>query len=651
MDQVRRRGTWEDGDVSDASGDDAAMSAKYKLADRPAAAQHATVTRLRPRTRLRSPGARSEAMRPAGLEPEFLRDSYGSTAFAEVIDRSLHASMARFTAGLAPMTLAGAYADWATHLAAAPGKRVQLAEKAARKWLRLANYSARSAFNRGTSPPCIEPLPQDRRFNAEGWREPPYDLLYQAFLLGQQWWHNAMTDVRGVLPQHEKMIAFGTRQWLDVFSPSNFLLTNPEVLERTRQEGGMNLFRGACNFAEDVERAMAGRKRVGTEAFRVGHEVAVTPGKVVYRNRLIELIQYAPATDEVRPEPLLIIPAWIMKYYILDLSPHNSLVRYLTGQGYTVFMISWRNPGPEDRDLSMEDYRQLGVMAALDAVGAIVPGRKIHAMGYCIGGTLLAIAAAAMSRDGDARLATTTFLAAQTDFSEAGELMLFINESQLAFLEDVMWSQGFLDSRQMAGTFQLLRSNDLIWSRMVRTYLMGEREPMTDLNAWNADATRMPYKQHSEYLRRLFLDNDLAEGRYPAAGRPVALSDLRAPIFAVGTETDHVAPWRSVYKFHLLTDAEVTFLLTSGGHNVGIVSEPRHPNRHYRVSTKRPEDRYVDPDAWFAKTTEKDGSWWPQWVGWLAAHSGASVKPPTTGAAGAGYAPLADAPGTYVLQE
>ena len=627
------------------------MDARRKLAERPGAPHRATVTRLKPRTRPRPSEARTEATRAAGLEPEFLRDSYGSTAFAEVIDRSLHASMARFTAGLAPMTLAGAYADWATHLAAAPGKRLQLAEKAARKWLRLANYTARSALNRSSSPPCIEPLPQDRRFNAEGWRKAPYDLLYQSFLLGQQWWHNAMTDVRGVLPQHEKMIAFGTRQWLDMFSPSNFLLTNPEVLERTRQEGGINLFRGACNFAEDVERAMAGRKRVGTEAFRVGHEVAVTPGKVVYRNRLIELIQYAPATDEVRPEPLLIVPAWIMKYYILDLSPHNSLVRYLTEQGFTVFMISWRNPGPEDRDLSMEDYRQLGVMAALDAVGAIVPGRKIHAVGYCIGGTLLSIAAAAMARDSDARLATTTFLAAQTDFSEAGELMLFINESQLAFLEDVMWSQGFLDSRQMAGTFQLLRSNDLIWSRMVRTYLMGEREPMTDLNAWNADATRMPYRQHSEYLRRLFLDNDLAEGRYPAGGRPVALSDLRTPIFAVGTETDHVAPWRSVYKFHLLTDAEVTFLLTSGGHNVGIVSEPRHPNRHYRVATKRSEDRYLDPDAWFAKATEKDGSWWPQWAGWLTAHSGASVKPPAMGAAGAGYAPLADAPGIYVLQE
>jgi polyhydroxyalkanoate synthase len=337
--------------------------------------------------------------------------------------------------------------------------------------------------------PCIEPLPQDRRFAGDAWRKFPYDLIYQSFLLTQQWWHNATTGIHGVNAQNENIVAFGTRQWLDVFSPSNHLLGNPEVAERTASEMGMNLARGAQNFLEDWERMAAGRRRLGTEAFKVGNNIAVTPGKVVYRNRLIELIQYAPDTSQVRPEPVLIVPAWIMKYYILDLSPHNSLVKYLTEQGYTVFMVSWKNPGPKDRDLSMEDYRTLGVMAALDTVSTIVKGHDIHAVGYCIGGTLLAIAAAAMARDGDHRLKSATFFAAQTDFTEAGELMLFINESQLAFLEDVMWEQGFLDSRQMAGTFQMLRSNDLIWSRMVRTYLMGEREIMTDLNAWNADAT------------------------------------------------------------------------------------------------------------------------------------------------------------------
>jgi polyhydroxyalkanoate synthase len=581
-------------------------------------------------------------------EPSFIADSYASTAFAEIVDRSVHAATARFTAGLSPMAVIGAYMDWAAHIAFAPGKQMRLAEKAVKKTIRLANYASRRALRHDGVEPCIVPLPQDRRFVHKGWQEPPFDVVYQSFLLTQQWWHNAMTGVRGVTRQDENVVAFATRQFLDVLSPSNFLLTNPELLERTRAEGGMNFVRGAQNFVEDWDRTISGRPPVGTEAYEVGRDVAITPGKVVYRNRLIELIQYAPATPTVRSEPVLIVPAWIMKYYILDLSAHNSLVRFLTGQGYTVFMISWKNPGPAERDLSLDDYRRLGAMAALDAVSAIVPGRKVHGVGYCLGGTLLAIAAAAMARDGDARLGTLSFFAAQADFTEAGELTLFINESQLSFLEDMMWEQGFLDTKQMAGAFQMLRSNDLVWSRMVRDYLMGERAPMTDLMAWNADATRMPYRMHTDYLRQLFLDNDLAEGRYRADGRKVALNDIRAPIFAVGTELDHVAPWQSVYKFHLLTDSNVTFLLTNGGHNAGIVSEPGHAHRHYRVTTKQDSDHYVDPEVWLAETPPKQGSWWPEWTRWLDARSGALVAPPSLGAPGSEYAPVCDAPGTYV---
>lgn len=579
----------------------------------------------------------------------FAPDSYASTAFADVLDRSLHAATARFTGGISPMALFAAYADWASHLAFSPGKRALLAEKAVKKGLRLANYAARRVAQVDVGP-CIDPLPQDRRFVDAGWQQLPFSLNYQAFLLTQQWWHNAVTGVRGVTRQHENMIAFVTRQWLDVFSPSNSLLTNPEVLRRTQLEFGMNLIRGASNWLEDLEHAVGDKKPVGADAFQVGRDVAASPGEVIYRNRLIELIQYAPTTDRVRPEPVLIIPAWIMKYYIMDLSRGNSLVRHLTDQGFTVFMISWKNPGPEDRDLTLDDYRALGMMKALDAISAIVPGRKVHAVGYCIGGTLLAMGAAAMARDGDARLATTSFFAAQTDFTEAGELMLFINESQLAFLEDTMWEQGFLGARQMAGAFQMLRSNDLVWSRIVHDYLMGERSPMTDLLAWNADATRMPFVMHAEYLRHLFLDNDLAEGRYKIGGRPVALSDIRTPCFVVGTETDHVAPWRSVYKMHLLTDTEVTFVLTSGGHNAGIVSEPGHPRRHYRISTRPAEGRYVDPEIWAAGTTLTQGSWWISWWEWLKARSGAEVPAPRIGAPDAGYTSLYEAPGTYVRQ-
>jgi polyhydroxyalkanoate synthase len=579
------------------------------------------------------------------------RDSYAVTALADITERSLHAAAARFTAGLSPATLAQAYLDWATHLTYSPGKRLQLVDKATRKAIRFANYASHCVPLSHQPPCCIEPLPQDRRFVGEDWQRWPYNLIYQAFLLHQQWWHNATTGIRGVTRQYENMVKFASRQILDMVSPSNFILTNPEVLRRTLGTGGMNLITGLQNLIEDWERSSSGKKPVGAENFRVGRDVAVTPGQVVYRNRLIELIQYVPATERVRPEPVLIVPAWIMKYYILDLSPQNSLVKYLTEQGFTVFMISWKNPGPDERDLGMEDYRTLGPMAALDAVAAIVPDRKIHAVGYCLGGTLMAIAAAAMARDGDDRLKSLTLLAAQTDFTEAGELMLFINEGQLAFLDDMMWEQGFLDTRQMAGAFHMLRSNDLVWSYMIRNYLMGEREPMIDLMAWNADATRMPYRMHSEYLRHLFLDNDLAEGRFEAAGKPVALTDIRAPIFAVGTQWDHVAPWRSTYKIHLLTDTEVTYLLRTGGHNAGIVSDPGHGGRSFQVMSTTASEHYVDPATWSALAPQKQGSWWPEWVAWLDARSGNPVGPPSLGAAGAGLAALVDAPGSYVLQE
>ena len=547
---------------------------------------------------------------------------------AETVDRGVHASIAKLTLGLSPAALAEAYLDWAAHLAFSPGKQGQLLGKATRKWARLARFAIDFAISGRDAEPCIEPLPQDRRFSAEEWQGWPYNILYQNFLLHQQWWHNATTDVQGVTKQHENVVEFASRQVLDMVSPSNFLATNPVVQRKTFETGGRNLAEGFRNLVEDWERFVRNRPPVGTERFRVGQEVAATPGKVVFRNRLIELIQYVPATHEVRPEPLLIVPAWIMKYYILDLSGQNSLVRYLTGQGFTVFMISWRNPREEDRELGLDDYRQLGVMAALDAVSCIVPNRRVHAVGYCLGGTLLSIAAAAMARDGDERLKTITLFAAQQDFEEAGELTLFINESQVHFLEDLMWHQGYLDTKQMAGAFQVLRSQDLIWSRMVNEYLMGERAPMSDLMAWNADATRLPYRMHSDYLRELFLDNDLAEGRFRVEGRPIALTDIRAPVFAVGTERDHVAPWRSAFKVHLLTDTEVTFLLTTGGHNAGIVSEPGRPNRSYKVLTKADADRYTDPDAWLHLAALHEGSWWPEWTEWLLRRSGLPVPPP-----------------------
>lgn len=564
-------------------------------------------------------------------------------------DRMIRASIGRLTNGLSPVALMLAYQDWVLHMAMSPGMQLELGQKTVRKLAQLAVYAQRAMLNAETES-CVEPLPGDHRFRDSEWCRWPFNLYYQSFLLSQQWWYSATTALRGPSERHKNVTWFVAKQLLDVLSPSNFPGTNPVILKRTLEQCGLNLWQGWQNWLEDMERLVANEKPAGAEQFQVGKNLAVTPGRVIYRNRLIELIQYQPTTTEVQAEPVLFVPAWIMKYYILDLSAENSMVKYLVDQGHTVFMISWKNPQAEDHDLGMDEYLRLGVGAAMDTVSAVVPGQKIHAVGYCLGGTLLAIAAAAMGRGGDERLRSMTLFAAQTDFSEAGELLLFIDESQLTFLEDIMWDKGYLDTTQMVGAFQLLRSNDLIWSRMVREYMLGERTPMNDLMAWNADATRMPYRMHKEYLRRLFLNNVLANGKYRVDERPVALSDIRVPIFAVATEQDHVAPWHSVYKLHLQADAELTFLLTNGGHNAGVVSEPGHPHRHYRVSTRTDGQRYLDPDAWFERTSVKEGSWWPQWHDWLTARSSGKVPPPAMGNPKAGYAPLEKAPGTYVLQ-
>lgn len=340
-----------------------------------------------------------------------------------------------------------------------------------------------------------------------------------------------------------------------------------------------------------------------------------------------------------------------MKYYILDLSPSNSLVRYLVDQGHTVFCISWRNVTEAQRDIGFDDYRQLGIMAALDVIRAVAPRRKVHAVGYCLGGTLLAMTSAVMARAGNEQLASVTLLAAQTDFTEPGEMQLFIDHSEVDLLRGMMWQQGYLDAHQMTGAFQLLRSNDLIWSRLAHNYLLGTPSEMSDLMAWNADSTRLPYRMHSDYLENFYLDNALASGHLVADGHSVILQNIRAPMFVVGTERDHVAPWKSVYKIHYLVDAPLDFVLTSGGHNAGIVSEPGHPRRHFRASSAKPNAICHSADEWLASTPVEPGSWWPHWQHWLVAHSHQKrVLPPPMGAVHRGYAPTCDAPGTYVME-
>ncbi|MBY8826553.1 PHA/PHB synthase family protein [Hephaestia mangrovi] len=603
----------------------------------------ATSTKPAPAGIVPAPTAEAPAT-PHPLPPAFtppVEDEADGALFTR-LDQWLHGAEGRLTGGLSPLALGIASLEWGVHLANAPFRRAAAAIDG------LATASAAGSAWCGATE--IAPGPHDHRFTAEAWSRFPYHAMAQSFLLAEDWTDRMIAGVRGVSAPNERIVRFAARQMLDAFSPSNVPWLNPEIIDMAVQTRGRSLIEGFANYLADITAfAETGAPHPSARPMVLGRDLAATPGEVVFRNDLIELIQYTPATGKVRPEPVLITPAWIMKYYILDLSPHNSLIRYLTEQGYTVFSISWRNPGKEMRDLPFDAYRTQGCLAALDAVNRICGPARVHAVGYCLGGTLLSITAAAMARDGDDRLASMTLFAAQTDFTEAGELQLFMSEAQLAFLEDMMARQGYLDGRQMGGAFQLLRSRDLIWSRLIRSYWLGEEDQPNDLMVWNEDVTRMPARMHSEYLRRLFLNDDLAEGRYLVGGRPVALSDIHVPIFMVGTETDHVAPWHSVYKLHLLNPGEITFVLTSGGHNAGIVSEPGHPHRHFHIGTRAAGAPYVDPDSWVQQTPISDGSWWPAWTDWLAARSGAQDQaPPAMGARG--LRPLADAPGTYVLE-
>ena len=575
----------------------------------------------------------------------------GAPRATREVDREFRAQVAQMTAGLAPTAFTSAWADWAMHLALAPAKQREMQqlviERAQDTWA----FALRAMTGAPVSPSDGFAGGPDRRFETADWSQFPFNVYARTYQNIGALLKDVVRDVDGVTEYHDQLLEFAVRMLVDATSPSNFLASNPELLAQTQEEQGRNLMRGVENLAEDMRRTLAGMEPVGAEDFEVGRNVAATPGKVVFRNELVELIQYEPTTKDVYAEPILIVPAWIMKYYILDLSPRNSMIKYLVDQGHTVFAMSWKNPDEKDRETGMDDYVTKGFFAALDAVTSIVPERKVHAIGYCIGGTLLAIGAAALAREQDERLASVTLFAAQTDFTEPGELAFFINPSQLAMLEASMHRKGVLESKQMGGAFVMLRAKDLFWQPMVNTYLKGKRDPMIDLMAWNADGTRMPWKMHSEYLYRLFLDNELATNRFPIGGRLVRLSDIRAPMFVVGTETDHVAPWKSVYKVdNLVRSDDFTFLLTAGGHNAGIVSGPVNPKRHYRIKTRRLADPHLAPEEWLEAATKHDGSWWPALHRWLAQHSGRKGKPPATGASRKGYPVVENAPGRYVRQ-
>lgn len=584
---------------------------------------------------------------------------------AKALDESVQAQMARASMGLSPVSMALAAADWAMHLALSPGRQMVLGQRA----LAL----AQQAWLASVRPPADEQgaaLPEkDARFRDESWQLWPFNALKEGFKASDAWWREA-AQVDGMTRHHQHVVDFFTRQTLDALSPSNWPFTNAEAQQRARETGGQSLLNGYQKFTEDLKKHHGAEPGDGAQTlepltFEVGKDVAVTPGKVVFRNHLIELIQYAPTTAKVYPEPLLIVPSCIMKYYILDLSPANSMVRYLVGQGYTVFIVSWRNPDASDRDLGMQDYLRLGVMEAMAAIQERTKAPRIHALGYCLGGTFLAMVAAALGHRSRAKhrkaphrrredasgldrlpeLASVTLLAAQTDFSEPGEMGVFIDDDQIQALRQDMERKGYFSGKAMAGSFQFLNARDLVWSRNTRRYLLGQDEVDFDLMSWNADVTRLPARMHSEYLSSLFLNNALATGHYRVDGVGVALMDIHAPMLVVGTTRDHVSPWRSVYKIHLQTDTHVTFILAAGGHNAGIVSEPGRPRRSYQIAATEDGHGWTGPDEWEANAPVREGSWWEAMDDWLKARSGKPVAPPPMDPAHV----LCDAPGEYVM--
>ena len=494
--------------------------------------------------------------------------------------------------------------------------------------------------------PVATPDRGDRRFSDAAWDENAlFDYIKQSYLLSARWMQSTVGEVNGLDDKTAKKVDFYTRQFVDAMAPSNFVMTNPEVLRTTIESGGENLVKGLDNLLDDLERGKGklSIRMTDTEAFTVGENIATTPGKVVYQNDLMQLIQYAPATEQVHKRPLLIIPPWINKYYILDLRPKNSFIKWAVEQGLTVFVISWVNPDETLAAKTFEDYMLEGPLAALDAIEQATGETDANVIGYCLGGTLLSATLAYMDVKDDKRVKSATFFTTMTDFSEAGELSVFIDEEQLAALEAQMSEKGYLEASSMATTFNMLRANDLIWSFVVNNYLLGKDPFPFDLLYWNSDSTRMPARMHSFYLRNMYQDNLLIEpGGITLDGVPIDLSRVDTPAFFLSTREDHIAPWKSTYAATRLFSGPVRFCLSASGHIAGVVNPPAAEKYCYWTNAKTPKTS----DSWLKSAEKHDGSWWPEWYRWIARHSGAKVpaRKPGDGT----LKPIEDAPGRYV---
>jgi polyhydroxyalkanoate synthase subunit PhaC len=544
-----------------------------------------------------------------------------------------------------PLNIASAFMEMTARLIASPGHLVEAQLGFWRDYMSLWQNTTRRIMGM-ESEPVIDAPSTDRRFKDDAWKENEvFDFIKQSYLLSARYVQDVVKQVDGLDAKTAQKVDFYSRQFVDAMSPSNFLLTNPEVLRKTAETGGENLLKGLNNLLSDLEQGK-GKLRIkmtDTEAFRLGENIGVSPGKVVYQNDLMQLIQYTPNTETVLKRPLLIAPPWINKFYILDLRPRNSFVRWAVSQGHTVFMISWVNPDAKLAEKNFEDYMQEGYLAALDAIERATGEREVNAIGYCLGGTLLSSTLAYMASRKDDRIKSATFFVTLTDFEDAGELGVFIDEEQLKALEEKMNKRGYLEGSEMATTFNMLRANDLIWSFVVNNYLLGNDPFPFDLLYWNADSTRMPAKMHSFYLRKMYQENLLSKpGGITLSGVPIDLRKIKTPAYFLSTREDHIAPWKSTYRGTQLLSGPKRFVLAASGHIAGVVNPPDSGKYSHWINKDLPSDA----EEWFKGATEMAGSWWPDWHRWVTALAKEQVpaRIPGKGKLKA----IEDAPGSYV---
>ena len=582
--------------------------------------------------------------------PESVEISKAMATIAERTQRIVSSFLERQTGNgaftnLDPLNIGNAFMELTARMMSDPAQLVRAQISLWEDYMNLWQTTARRMMGEPTEP-VVTAAESDRRFKDSAWEDNTlFDFIKQSYLLSSRWLQSTVRDVDGLDDRTAKKVDFYTRQFVDAMSPSNFVLTNPEVLRATIESGGENLVKGLDNLLTDLERGEGRLKIKMTDptAFRVGENLATTPGKVIYQNKLMQLIQYTPTTKEVYERPLLIVPPWINKFYILDMREKNSFIRWIVEQGHTVFVISWVNPDETLAQETFESYMKLGPLTALDVIEKVTGEEKVNAVGYCLGGTLLASTLAYMAAKRDERIASATFLTTMVDFAESGELSVFIDEEQLNVLEEKMKEKGYLEGSDMASTFNLLRANDLIWSFVVNNYLLGKDPFPFDLLYWNGDSTRMPAAMHSFYLRKMYQENKLIEpGGIVLDKVPIDVRKIEQPAYFLSTREDHIAPWKSTYTATQLMSGPIRFVLTASGHIAGVVNPPSANKYNFWTNDKLPKN----PDDWCKNAEQTPGSWWSDWSKWLAGFGG--PKQPARQPGSDKFKPIEDAPGAYV---